>query len=330
MTRDAVLQDFLSRNGWGSALHMPLMADASLRTYDRLFLGNKTAMLMNSPLSEHPEQFVLIDEMLIRLGVKPPRILAQDLQNGFILLEDFGDNTFTRLLNAGFDEYTLYQKGVDALITLQNNLTVVPTGVPAYTFQSMMFEVSLLPNWFGRYVVPGGLSDQAVADFTAVWTPLIQQIEALPKSLCLLDCHADNLMLTPDGACGLLDFQDARFGPCVYDLMSLLEDERRDVSADVRNRLIDRYFAARPSLDAPRIRDMLPVVAMQRHTKVIGIFVRLAMRDKKERYLHLIPFVWQLTECHLNNPLFTDYKKWLDTYIPIAARQTVFQLGEKA
>ena len=174
------------------------------------------------------------------------------------------------------------------------------------------------------------MSDQAVADFTAVWTPLIQQIETLPKSLCLLDCHADNLMLTPDGACGLLDFQDARFGPCVYDLMSLLEDERRDVSADVRNRLIDRYFAARPSLDTPRIRNMLPVVAMQRHTKVIGIFVRLAMRDKKERYLHLIPFVWQLTERHLNNPLFTDYKKWLDTYIPIAARQTVFQLGEKA
>lgn len=329
MTRDDVLQDFLSRNGWGSARRFPLVADASLRTYDRLVLNGKTVILMNSPLSEHPEQFVLVDELLVRAGVNPPRILAQDLQNGFLLLEDFGDNTFTRLLNAGFDEYTLYQKGVDALITLQNNLTVSPVGIPAYTFQSMMFEVSLLPNWFGRYVVPDGLSDQAVADFTAIWTPLIQRILELPQSLCLLDCHADNLMLTSDDTCGLLDFQDARFGPCIYDLMSLLEDERRDVSADVRNRLIDRYFDARPAVDTSLVREMLPVVAMQRHTKVIGIFVRLAMRDKKERYLRLIPFVWQLTERHLNNPLFTDYKKWLDTYIPTTARQTVFQPGEK-
>ena len=145
----------------------------------------------------------------------------------------------------------------------------------------------------------------------------------------MLDYHADNLMMTKAGDCGVLDFQDARLGPVTYDLMSLLEDERRDVSADVRQTLLKEYFRLRPEVDTPAVRAALPLTAMQRHTKVVGIFMRLFQRDRKEKYLSMIPLVWELIERHLDEPVFADYKTWLDTYVPQKYRYTVYQPKEE-
>ena len=327
MTRAELLFSFLEQNHWETAKRIPLASDASSRTYERLIMGEKQAILMNSPLSERPDQFAYIDKLLRQAGIHAPEIMAFDAENGFMLLEDFGDQTFTRLLQQGADELDLYRQGIDTLIRLQQKINLPIKGVDLYSFERLMREVLLLPNWFGKYVV-GGLSDQAVAEFTEIWKHLIQPLTDLPQSLVLLDYHADNLMITPGGDCGVLDFQDARIGPAIYDLMSLLEDERRDVSAEVRNNLIAHYFAARPEIDTPFVRECLPVMAMQRHTKVIGIFVRLYMRDKKEKYLKMIPLVWELTERHLSNPVFADYRKWLNTYIPKNLRHSVFQPTE--
>ena len=322
MTREELCQSFLDKNGWGMANRTVLAGDASFRTYERLIQNGKTTVLMNSPLSENPDKFVFITHLLEETGLHPPCILAQDLENGFLLLEDFGDNTFSKLLKDGFNEFELYKKGVDTLITLHKNIKLPKTGIIEHNFDRMMFEVSLLINWFGKYMVKGGLSDQACTEFKKIWTPLLNQLEKLPKTLTLLDYHADNLMITPSGDCGVLDYQDARLCSAVYDLMSLLEDERRIVSPTVRQDLINYYFQARPDIDTPFVRSSLPVVAMQRHTKVIGIFTRLCLRDNKKKYLDMIPLVWKLTETHLDNPIFTDYKRWLDKYIPSHYRQS--------
>ena len=320
MTRDEALNHFLAGSGWGNAKRVTLASDASSRTYDRLFLDNKTAILMNSPLSENPAQFVFIDRLLRQAGVCAPKILSDDLENGFLLLEDFGDDTFTHLLSKGANEYDLYKKGVDTLIQLQKNIALPIENVPVYSTEKLMRVLMLFPNWFGKYVVPDGLSEEAVNEFREIWTPLTEQMTLLPQSLILLDYHVDNLMLTPKGNCGVLDFQDARIGPVTYDLISLLEDERRDVSADVREKLLEYYFKQCSEVDTESVRTLLPVVAMHRHTTVIGIFTRLFMRDKKEKYLNMIPFVWELTERHLNNPIFKSYKNWLDHYIPADIR----------
>ena len=316
MTRAELLNQFLNDNGWGKAEHIPLASDASARTYERLYLNGKSVILMNSPLSENPDKFVFIDNLLRQAGICAPDIISADLNNGFLLLEDFGDDTITRLLRKGASEYDLYKKGIDTLIQLQKNITLPIEGVPTYSSENLMNGLMLFPNWFGKYVVPGGLSDKAVHEFKDIWDPLTKQLDRLPKSLILLDYHVDNLMLTPDGKCGVLDFQDARIGPVIYDLMSLLEDERRDVSPDVREKLLEHYFNQRPEIDTDLVRLSLPVIAMQRHTRVIGIFTRLFLRDKKEKYLSMIPLVWELTERHLNNPIFEPYKDWLDRYIP--------------
>lgn len=316
MTREEILRHFLDKNGWGNANRTPLASDASFRTYDRLFQNGKSAILMNSPLSENPDKFVFFDELLAKTGICVPQILAKDMENGFILLEDFGDNTFTKLLKENTNEYTLYKMGVDALIKLQKNIVIPQEGIDTYTDEQMLNGVMLLPNWFGKYVLPKGLSEQAIQSFKTIWKKLIEKISLTPKTLVLLDYHVDNLMITPNNDCGVLDFQDARLGPIGYDLMSLLEDERRDVSKETRENLIDYYFEQMPQWDTPEVRETLPIVAMQRHTRVIGLFVRLFSRDRKEKYLRMIPFIWELTERNLNNPIFRDYKVWLDTYIP--------------
>lgn len=324
MNREESLLSFLRQNGWQTAKRVLLAADASFRSYERLTNeAGQTAVLMNAPSPENPGQFIFIDRLLEKAGVRVPRILAEDLQNGFVLLEDFGDNTFTRLLNQGASVRDLYTRAMDTLIQMQGRIELPNDGIPAYDFDKMMFEVSLLPDWFGQYVLPGGLSARARDEFMNLWEPIIEQIQALPKTLVLLDFHVDNLMITPDEACGVLDFQDGRIGPVVYDLMSLVEDERREVPDKVRREMIERYFKNRPELDQPLVRKSLDLVAMQRHTKVVGIFIRLCVRDGKDRYLKMIPFVWSLIERHLNQPEFAAYKAWIEKNIPTDFRRSI-------
>lgn len=323
MTREEALQLFLKNNGWENAERKILAADASFRTYERLKRNEETAVLMNAPPPENPTQFIFIDRLLENAGSRVPSIIASDLENGFVLLEDFGDNTFSRLLNQGHDDKDLYKQAIKALIHMQKNIALPSDGIPLYDTEKMLFEVSLLTDWFGKYVVPNGLSDEARAEFMAIWEPLIERIQKMPKTLVLLDFHVDNLMITPDNKCGLLDFQDGRIGPALYDLMSLIEDDRRPVDTFIQEEAKRLYFSARPELDTPENREVANIIALQRHTKVAGIFVRLCVRDGKSRYLKMLPFVWQRIESHLNNPLFGSYRNWIEKYIPLSVRRNI-------
>lgn len=319
MTRSDLLSSFLSTAGWADAAQVPLAADASFRTYDRLLRPDgETAVLMNAPPPENPAQFVWVDRLLENAGIRVPRLLATDLENGFLLLEDLGDNTFSRLLNQGVSGDTLYEKAIDTLITLQKNVPSLDN-LPPYDADKMMEEVLLLPDWFGAHAA-GGLPKVARDDFISLWIPLIKRIQALPKSLVLLDYHVDNLMIAPDDSCAVLDFQDARVGPALYDVMSLLADQRRPVDPALKTRLLKRYQEAMSDKTAP---EDIALVALQRHTKVIGIFTRLFVRDKKAKYLSFIPFVWGLLEEALDDELTRPYREWLDKWIPKKVRTHV-------
>ena len=213
MMREESLQHFLNKNGWGNANRQLLANDASFRTYERLFQNDKTAILMNSPLSENPDKFVFFDELLAKTGIHVPKILAKDMENGFLLLEDFGDNTFTKLLREKTDEYSLYKMAIDTLIKLQKNVVISNEGIDSYTDEQMLNGALLLPNWFGKYVLPNALPDEVITRFKTIWKDLIEKMSLSPQTLVLLDYHVDNLMITKDNDCGVLDFQDARLGP---------------------------------------------------------------------------------------------------------------------
>lgn len=316
MERDELLQNFLKKCGWEDAERCLLARDASFRWYDRLTDGEKSMVLMNAPIpQENPAQFVFVDEILERIGAKVPHIHHRDLDNGFLLLEDFGDDTFTRLIARGEDEMSLYRQAVDALIHIQKNIHE-SHGLKEYDFDLMFFEASLLPLWYIKYVVGKDVDEEGMNEFKSIWQELYKIMRSVPDTLVLLDYHVDNLMITKDNQCGLLDFQDARYGPVTYDLASLLEDARRLVPENIQSEMLRYYFEELPQFDTEEFRQSYPIMAVQRHTKVIGIFVRLFVRDHKDRYLKFIPFVWSLLEKHLDNPLLERYKKWLDTYVP--------------
>ena len=315
LSRDQKRQAFLDKNGWGQANRVLLAADASFRHYDRLSQNGQTMILMDAPAPENPRQFVLVDEMLQQAGVCAPKVYATDYTDGFVLLEDFGDDTFTKLIQKGASESFLYQQATDTLIQLQKNVPSDLTALPAYDLDKMLFEVSLLPLWFIKYVVGTNLSDQILNEFNQIWTKIIQKIQSVDKTLVLLDYHVDNLMITKNNQCGVLDFQDARLGPVFYDLVSLIEDARRPVPDEIQTNAVQAYLNAFPNYQTiyPQL---APLIAAQRHTKVIGIFVRLCVRDGKPRYLKHIPFVWTLLEKHLNHPDMLEFKAWLNQYVP--------------
>ena len=227
-------------------------------------------------------------------------------------------------MKKGADEKKLYELAVDLLIDLhsRSDKETVPQGLPRYDGEALKRELMLFPDWF----MPAAFSretDKTVSDdFILLWEELFPVANNVPQTLVLRDYHVDNLLLL-DGrkgvhACGLLDFQDALHGPVTYDVMSLMEDARRDISYDFLVAMRNRYITGMAA-KLPDEKDFLAswsVLAAQRHIKVLGIFVRLCVRDKKNRYLQHIPRLWRLLERALEHPALAKIKIWFDKNIP--------------
>jgi aminoglycoside/choline kinase family phosphotransferase len=319
--RAATIQAFLDKAGWGKASRRPLAGDASFRKYERLSQGEEKAVLMDAPPpQEDVRPFIRIATHLTGMGYSAPKILAQDEEAGLLLLEDLGDGTFTRLLASGErDEEALYALAVDFLVDLHTRADSALEGLPVYDEARLLAEASLLTDWYWPAVFGRELDPADRVAFLEIWRSLIPAARALPDTLVLRDFHVDNLMALPRNGiagCGVLDFQDAVAGPPAYDLMSLLEDARRDIDPGLVARMKDRYLARFPTVDRETFERSWAILAAQRHTKVIGIFTRLARRDGKPIYLEHIPRVWRLLEAALAHPALATLALWLDTHIP--------------
>jgi len=322
-TREAIIQNFLRRAGWDTAKRGRLAGDASFRKYDRLQGPKGPAVLMDAPPPhEDVRPFVRIARHLHGLGFSVPDILAEDHGAGLLLLEDLGDDTYTRLLARGHDERALYALAIDALIALHRvpqNL-VIPEGVKIYDTPRLLEEVNRINVWYRPLVSAPKVSDQAQSEFDEIWRGILPKAWAVPSSLVLFDYHVDNLLGLFDRpgmkACGILDFQDAVSGPITYDLMSLLEDARRDIDTGLVADMKARYLAAFPALDQKAFATSWAVMAAQRHIRVIGTFARLKIRDHKSHYLVHMPRLWRYMDQCLKDPALADLKTWLDTHVP--------------
>lgn len=318
------LQDFLARAGWGDAQRGVLAGDASFRRYDRLRRGDETAVLMDAPPpQEDVRPFIRIARQLERLGYSAPRVLAEDVERGFLLLDDLGDSTYARRLAAGASEEDLYALAMDVLADLHGRADAVPPGTPAYDDERLLTEACLLTDWYMPAVLGRPTDDALREQYRQAWRALFPLARAVPETLVLRDFHVDNLMLLDRpglAACGLLDFQDAVAGPLTYDPMSLLEDARRDIDPALVARMKARYLARLPQVDGQDFAASWAVLAAQRHAKVIGIFTRLCRRDGKPGYLAHIPRVWRLLEQSLAHPALAEIRDWLDHHLPAASR----------
>ncbi len=341
--RDQAIQRFLTDHGWQAAQRSVLADDASFRRYDRLVHkdGRRAVFMDAPPPQEDVRPFIQIAHHLSTLGLSAPEIYAEDALQGFLLLEDLGDETYTRILHAQPDqEPALYKLAVDLLIELHKKPASqqIPQGLAAYTTERLMAEVDLLIDWYLPEATSEPLPKEARLSYQALWQEVFNCTESLPQCLVLRDFHVDNLLwldARPDvKACGLLDFQDALKGPRAYDLMSLLEDARRDIPQSISAPLRDHYCAAFDDLARPGpARDAFDasyaILGAGRHAKVIGIFTRLAKRDGKDSYLVHIPRVWKLLESSLTHPMLASLADWFETYIPPPIRKMPARTAQK-
>ena len=326
--RAAAIAAFLDAAGWADAERRPLAGDASFRRYERLFRDGARAVLMDAPPPhEDVAAFHRVETLLLDIGLSAPRPLALDPDLGLMLIEDLGDRTFTAALAEGAGEAQLYALAVDLLIELHRKAADIWADVaalPPYDDRRLLDEALLLADWYLPAVT--GRPTEAVerAGYVAAWQAVLPLSRRIPDSLVLRDYHVDNLMVIEGrsgvAACGLLDFQDAVIGPRSYDLVSLLEDARRDVASGLAADMMARYLAAFPELDPAAFRASYAILGAQRSAKIIGIFTRLCRRDGKPHYLAHIPRVWRWLEGDLAAPELAPVKAWFDAILPPGRR----------
>jgi aminoglycoside/choline kinase family phosphotransferase len=327
--RELLIQGFLKKHGWDKAARGRLAGDASFRKYDWLkdqtdAHGPRVVLMDAPPPQEDVRPFVRIAKHLHSLGFSVPEILAEDDAAGLLLLEDLGDDTYTRLLAKGHDERALYTLAIDALIALHQKPNAIAPGVIEYGMPRLLDEVSRLHTWYLPMIGAPALPPDALAAYEQIWRDLLPLAWTAPTSMILFDYHVDNLLLVPNRAgikaCGILDFQDAVAGPVTYDLMSLLEDARRDVDPALIADMKQRYLSAFPNIDAWDFQTSWAVMAAQRHMRVIGTFARLNVRDNKPHYLVHMPRLWRYMDACLAHPALAALKAWLDRHVPASQR----------
>ncbi len=308
----------LSRAGWSAARAEALAGDASARRYERLHHpeSGATAVLMDAPVQagEDVRPFARIARHLHGLGLSAPQVLAEDAPGGYLLLEDLGDALFARLLEAHpVQERALYTAATDLLVALHR--APLPPGIAEYDPPLMGELAALALDWYAPDPVPHAEREAFVRQIAQ----LCAEHTARRDVLILRDYHAENLIWLPGRAgvarVGLLDFQDAMAGHPAYDLVSLLQDARRDVAAGTEAEMLAHY-AAVTGIDRAGFATAYAVLGMQRNLRILGVFARLCLRDGKPRYLDYLPRVWAYLRRDLAHPALAPLRARIDALLP--------------
>lgn len=301
--RHALSTVFLQSAGWGGARRAFLAGDASDRSYDRLWRADGTAVLMDAPpgKGDDPATFIAVARHLHGLGLSAPKLLAQDLEHGFLLLEDLGDGLFARLIaREPALEMPLFSAATDVLVHLQAH--PMPVGLPALSAADWAQAAAFAFDWYG-FAATGKKTD--TRPFLATLASLLARHADGPRVMILRDFHAENLLWLPArhgiARVGLLDFQLAQEGQPGYDLVSLLQDARRDVAPETEAAMIARFAQAK-GLDRDGFAPAYATLGAQRALRILGIFARLCLHGGKPQYLPLIPRVWRQLWRNLAHP----------------------------
>jgi N-acetylmuramate 1-kinase len=347
--RVAATRQFIAESGYSEALRTHMQGDASTRSYERLALGDKHAILMNSPrrpdgppvrdgkrysaiahLADNVVPFVAMADGLRRYGFSAPAILHADLDQGLLIIEDLGDERVV----SGDPPAPIrerYETAIDALLALHaqqlpDTLAVAPHveyRIPYYDMSAFLIEAELLVDWFLPRL-DAALPESERGSFKALWSELLQPAIDTPPTWVLRDFHSPNLLWLPRRSgiarLGILDFQDAVMGPAAYDLASLLQDARVDVSEQTELELLGRYVRGRsqadPDFEPGRFIRIYVTLAAQRASKILGIFARLDMRDGKPQYLRHLPRVWGYLQRSLGHPALESLSAWYLAHVP--------------
>jgi len=321
--RRRLRQDFARRCGLAAWQECLLAGDASFRKYWRWSDGDRSLVVMDAPPpQENVRPFVRIARHLSALGLSAPALHAEDAEHGFLLLEDFGDDTYARALadRAGIG-IALFARAADVLAHLHaaGDRALLPD-LPLFLGERMAEIAAALVDWHLPLAMGRQPSAKERADYVAALRAVLVRLDPLPRTLVLRDYHAENLMWLAQrsglAACGLLDFQDAETGVAAFDLVSLVEDARRDIPDELRVHTLRHYRAQLTPAERDGFDVSLAVCSAMRHSRVIGIFSRLKLRDGKSQYLQHLPRIWRLFDRALAHSELTPLRRCVDDYFP--------------
>ncbi len=318
MNRHAAMMNFLNAHISEAFQVESLAGDASFRRYHRIVLQDKTYLLMDAPPEkESVVEFVHVANILSQ-KVNVPDIIAQDIAQGFLLLQDFGTVEFAHeIAKADADINALYHQALTTLVELQK----IPTSadLPLYSPEKLASEMDLFSEWFLPYVGVT-LDDSAQTLWQTVKEQILADIETQPKVIVHRDYHSRNLMMDKGSDdLGVIDFQDAVIGAYTYDLLSLVRDAYIEFDENwVESQIKAFYELKAPQVDLQTFTHQVNVMGVQRHLKVLGIFIRLSQRDGKDRYLQNIPkvmtdLVYELSWLsQRDNDVYQAFLAWLN------------------
>lgn len=333
INRDVLATALLAQTPWANAERRPLAGDASNRRYERLTDPDtgKTAVLMDAPpdKGEDVQPFVNIAAYLREQGLSAPEVYAEDADHGFLLLEDLGDALFARVIPEHPElETTLYQTATDVLAALYE----APTPRLDSYGPSLMAELASLA--FTKYAagITGTQNPDLVSRFRVRFETLLQTLTPGRKMVVQRDYHAENLLWLPDrdgiARVGLLDFQDAMIGHPAYDLVSLLQDIRRDVPAGIELAMITR-FIDKTGFDDHAFRVAYAALGAQRNLRILGVFARLGMEYGKPDYVDMIPKVWAHLMRDLDHPALAPIASMVIDSMPVPSPENLQKLKAK-
>jgi tRNA threonylcarbamoyl adenosine modification protein YjeE len=344
VARLKALRQFLDRAGFAEAKRARMPGDASTRSYARLLRDDGVVILMNSPrrpdggksyatavhLAEDVKPFVAIARGLSERGFSAPSIHHADLDNGFLITEDFGSEGFVegdppRPIAERYEAATdmlaaLHRETLPEIMPLAPKLSYA---IPIFDIEALMAEVGLMLEWYlpDRGIEP---DDNLRAEFVALWRDLLGKATAAAKTWVIRDFHSPNLIWLGERSdiarVGIIDFQDAVLGPAAYDLVSLLQDARIDVPEMLELSLFSRYIKARRTADESfnpaEFAELYAIMSAQRNTRLLGTFARLNRRDGKPQYLRHQPRIWTYLGRSLVHPVLARAQAWYAANVP--------------
>jgi|TARA_B110000238_G_scaffold28441_1_gene28361 aminoglycoside/choline kinase family phosphotransferase len=315
------INNFLKNNQIETKNLIPIKNDASFRKYFRV--DKKILMDADPHLGEDVGSFININHVLREFKLNVPEIFTIDKENGFLLLEDLGENIFSQILNSENEEQ-LYKQAIDVLVEIYKkdlNKFSNFTFLEKYSVEKLQDESQLFIEWYLKKYLKINITDTDIKDFKDIINKIFNNLDTKFEKLVLRDYHVDNLILQKSKLglkqVGILDFQDAVLGSSSYDLISIIEDVRRPISKDLKNILI-KYFIDSTGYDPNQLEKELAFYSVQRNLKILGIFSRLNLRDNKSKYMGYNDNAWKYIESNLNNPTMSDLKVWLKKILPNA------------
>jgi len=316
--KQSALHQFIISAGFEQFRLQAIPGDASNREYYRVITLNNTYILMDASRDlASIKPFINIDNLLLNNDVRAPVIMKSDEKLGFLLLEDFGKDSFTKFLAyKPEEEAELYSAAISVLG--QFSKINYDLNLPVLNENKLNSELEIFTQWYVENKMPKGIASKITAELFSIFNELYTQLGVYRQGLVLRDFMADNLFWlgssNEDGSVGVIDFQDAALGSPVYDLVSLLEDARRDVSKEVVMKCKSEFQEYHRNVGEDAFEYVYAILAAQRNIKIIGIFHRLNLRDNKPRYLDYLPRVWGHINNNLKSPVLKDLKNWFEKY----------------